>query len=76
MDYVIIYSDDWNNYVEQISVFDKLKEVNLTVNLAKSAFGCVQVSFLGHTVGQREVKPVAAMVEAISQVLFPRISKS
>ena len=73
IDDIFIYSDDWSDYVEQISFFDKLKEVNLTLNLAKSEFGCTQVSFLGHIMGHGEVKPIAAKVEVISQ--FP-ISKN
>ena len=66
IDDIIIYSDDCSDHVEQSSVFDKLKEVKLTTNLAKSEFGCGQVSFLGHIVGQGEVKPIATKVETIS----------
>ena len=47
--------------------------MNLTFNPAKSEFGCAQVSFLRHTMGQGEVKPIAAKVEDILQ--FP-ISKN
>ena len=76
IDDVIIYSDNWSNHVEQINVFfGKLKEVNLTINLAKCEFGCAQVSFLGHIVGQEEVKPIAAKVEAISQFPVPKNKK-
>ena len=62
--------------LKKLMFFDKLKEVNLTINLAKSGFGCAQVSFLGHTVGQGEVKPIAAKVEAISQFPVPKNKKS
>ena len=76
IDDVIIYSDNWSNHVEQINVFfGKLKEVNLTINLAKCEFGCSQVSFLGHIVGQGEVKPIAAKIEAISQFPVPKNKK-
>ena len=76
IDDVIIYSDNWSNHVEQINVFfDKLKEMNLTINLAKCEFGCAQVSFLGHIVGQGEVKPIAAKIEAISQFPVPKNKK-
>ena len=40
--------------LNKLVFFDKLKEVSLTVNLAKSEFGCAKVSFLGHIEGQRE----------------------
>ena len=42
----------------------------LTINLSKSEFGQAQVTYLGHVVGQGEVKPVSAKVEAIAN--FPR----
>ena len=42
----------------------------LTINLSKSEFGQAQVTYLGHVVGQGEVKPVSAKVEAIAS--FPR----
>ena len=42
----------------------------LTINLSKSEFGQGQVTYLGHVVGQCEVKPVSAKVEAIGN--FPR----
>jgi len=44
-----------------------LKKEKLTINLAKSEFGCARVSYLSHIVGQREVKAKDAKVEAISQ---------
>ena len=75
IDDIIIYSDDWSDHVEQSSVFDKLKEVKLTMNLAKSEFGCAQVSFLGHTVGQEEAQPIATEVETISQFPVPKNKK-
>ena len=40
-DNVIIYSDNWTDHIKQIQTFfDKLKEAKLTINLAKSEFGC------------------------------------
>ena len=52
--------------LKKVIFFDKLKEVNLTINMAKSRFGCAQVSFLGQIVGQGEVQPIATEVETIS----------
>ena len=58
---VIIYSDNSTDHIKQIQTFfDKLKEAKLTINLAKSEFGCAQVSYLSHIVGQGEVKPIDA----------------
>jgi len=38
---------------------------DLTVNLVKSEFGHAHVTYLGHVVGQGQVKPVDAKVEVI-----------
>ena len=76
IDDVIIYSDNWTDHIKQIQTFfDKLKEAKLTINLAKSEFGCARVSYLGHIVGQGEVKPIEAKVEAISQFPIPNNKK-
>ena len=52
-----------------------MKEAKLTNNLAKSEFNCAQVSYLGHIVGQGEVKPIDAKVKAISQFPVPKNKK-
>ena len=76
IDDVIIYSDNWSDHVKQIrTFFDKLKEAKLTINLAKCEFGCAQVSYLGHVVGQGEVKPIDAKVKAISEFPIPKNKK-
>ena len=49
--------------------FDKLSEAQLTINLAKSEFCHATLTFLGHVVGQGQVKPIEAKVEAILDVL-------
>ena len=51
------------------NLFLKLREAQLTVNLAKTELGCAYVTYLGHQVGQGQVKPLDAKVEAI--VNFP-----
>ena len=76
IDDVVIYSDNWSDHVKQIrTFFDKLKDAKMTINLAKSEFGCAQVSYLGHIVGRGEVKPIDAKVKAISEFPFPKNKK-
>ena len=50
---------------------DRLSDAKLTVNLAKSEFCHANLTFLGHIVGQGQVKPVEAKVEAISDFPVP-----
>lgn len=47
-----------------------LSRAKLTINLSKSEFGQVQVTYLGHVIGQGQVKPVGAKLEVTAN--FPR----
>ena len=65
-----MYSKTWQQHLECIySLFDRFTQANLTVNLTKSEFGHAHISFLGYVVGQGEITPVIAKVEAITS--FP-----
>ena len=70
IDDVVVYSNTWEQHLLQIwSLMYRLTEAKLTVNLVKTEFGHAHLIFLGHVVGQGQIKPVAAKVEAI--VDFP-----
>ena len=71
IDDAIIFSEEWERHLQTIrNFFDRLSEATLTVNLTKSEFCHANLTFLGHMVGQGQVKPVEAKVEAIAD--FPR----
>ena len=71
IDDAIIYSDTWEEHLSTIRQFyDRLSEAKLTINLSKSEFACATVTFLGHVVGQDQIKPVDSKVCAIND--FPR----
>ncbi|GBN98553.1 hypothetical protein AVEN_207087-1 [Araneus ventricosus] len=58
IDDVVIYSQSWRDHLLHIdSTFRSLREVGLTVNLEKYAFGQNQVKFLGHIVGSSQHSP-------------------
>ena len=70
IDDVVIVSDNWEDHVKRIRMlFDRLMKANLSVNLAKCEFGKATLTFLGHVVGQGQVKPRQAKIESI--VNFP-----
>ena len=56
--------------------FERLSKAKLTINLAKSEFCHATLTFLGHVVGQGQVKPVEAKVKAISVFLYLRAKDS
>ena len=73
---VIIYSDSWSDHLQRIrNFFDQLSKTKLTVNLAKTEFCHATVTFLGHLVGQGQVKPLEAKVNAISEFPVPKCKR-
>ena len=68
----IIFSEEWERHLQTIrNFFDRLSEAKLTVNLTKSEFCHANLTFLGHLVGQGQVKPVEAKVEALADFPVP-----
>ena len=73
IDDVVVYANSWEDHLDQLrNLFLKLREAQLTVNLAKTKLGCAYVMYLGHQVGQGQVKPLDAKVEAIVNFQPPR----
>ena len=76
IDDVIIYSDSWSDHLQRIrKFFHRLSKAKLTVNLAKAEFCHATVTFLGHLVGQGQVKPLEAKVNAISEFPVPKCKR-
>lgn len=77
MDDLIIYSNTWESHMLTLSeVFSRLAHANLTINLAKCEFGKATLTYLGRQVGQGQVRPVEAKVEAISSSPVPATRKA
>ena len=72
IDDVIIYSEAWDQQLKIIrEFFERLSIAKLTINLAKSEFCHATLTFLGHVVGQGQVKPVETSVKSISDFSEP-----
>ncbi|KAF7641069.1 hypothetical protein LDENG_00296330, partial [Lucifuga dentata] len=66
LDDVVVYSNDWKDHVVSLkTVFQRLVDANLTLNLAKCEFGKATVIYLGKQVGHGQVRPVDAKVTAV-----------
>ena len=60
-DAVIVYSDAWQQHTSHLqALLSRFLVVNLTNNLTKSEFDHAEVIFLGHIVGNCQVKPAFA----------------
>ena len=57
-------SDNWSDHIRQIKRFFQIMcEAKLTINLMKSEFGKATVKYLGHIVGQGQVRPLDAKIQ-------------
>ena len=74
IDDVVIFSDNWSDHIRQIKrFFQIMREAKLTINLMKSEFGKATVKYLGHIVGQGQVRPLDAKIQTI--VKYPTSRK-
>ena len=77
IDDLVTRSDSWEEHLRDVeSLLERLSEAQLTVNLAKSEFGCATVTYLGHEIGQGKVAPIDAKVQAIVSFPVPTNRKS
>ena len=72
LDDIVVYSQTWEEHCKQLDqVLQLLREAGLTPNLAKCEFGKTTVTYLGHEIGQGQLKPIHSKVEAIEKVPIP-----
>ncbi len=72
LDDAVVKSGDWSTHIKNLrTVFQRLKNANLTINLDKCEFSQAQVTFLGHVVGLGQVAPLNAKVDGITQFPAP-----
>ena len=76
IDDVVIFSDNWSDHIRQIKRFFQIMlEAKLTINLMKSEFGKATVKYLGHIVGQGQVRPLDAKIQTIVKFPIPTSRK-
>lgn len=73
LDDVVVYTHSWEEHLSILDqVFKQLASASLTLNLKKREFAKAVVTYLGKKkVGQGQVKPVEAKVEAILKFPIP-----
>ena len=73
LDDVIIHSQTWDDHIEHIStVFKRLADARLTVKPTKCQFAMSTCTYLGHVVGNGEVRPGSLKVEAVQHFPVPK----
>lgn len=77
LDDLVLHSSDWSSHLELLAtVFDRLRKASLTLNLAKCEFGKATVTYLGKQVGQGQVRPVEAKIQAIAEFPTPKTKRA
>ena len=76
IDDIIVVGDTWEEHLNRLEmVFSRLRKYNLTVNLLKSEFGFAKLKFLGYEIGNGEIAPINAKVEAMCTFPVPSCKK-
>lgn len=76
LDDVVIYSMTWNNHLEHIrAILNKLRKAGLTLKPSKCQFAMDHCSYLGHVVGNGEVRPEISKIEAVATFPTPTTKK-
>lgn len=76
MDDIIVFSTSLQEHISNLkSVFQKLKESHLKIQLDKCEFLCKTVEFLGHIITPEGVKPNPKKIAAIQKFPVPKTSR-
>ena len=75
-DDILIFNDVWDSHLDAVTkVFQRLKEVGLTVKPEKLEIAFRKVKFLGHVVGGGKMEPDPANIEKIMGLKIPTNKK-
>ena len=73
LDDIIVFNPNIHSHADRLnSVFSRLKEANLRMQLEKCVFGSKEVEYLGHIVSSEGVKPDPKKVQAVKNYPVPK----
>lgn len=76
VDDIVIYSSTWSEHMSTLrEVFQHLEKASVTLNLVKCKFGKAEVTYLRKQVGQVNVRPLLAKVQAIVDFPVPEMRR-
>ena len=76
LDDIVIHSETWEEHLQHIqAVLQRLREAKLTIKPKKCQFGMSNCTYLGHVVGNGQVKPEMAKVEAVRKFPQPKTKR-
>ena len=76
IDDISVFSSTWQDHLYHLcSVFQKIEQAGLTLQIAKRKLGSTSCKFLGHNVGTNAISPQQAKVNAVVNCKCPRTKK-
>ena len=77
IDDVAIFSNTWEDHLKHVdTVLTKIEESGLTIKPSKCKIAYSEVTYLGHTVGNKQIKPMLDKVEAVRKFPTPVTKKN
>lgn len=77
IDDIVIYSSAWDEHLRHLhDVSTRLKKAGLTVKSKKFQFGSKKCTYLGHVIGDGEVRPEQAKIGAVAEFPEPMTKKA
>lgn len=74
LDDIIVYSKTYDDHLSHLTqVFHALADRNFALNPPKCELLVSQINYLGHTISEKEIKPMAEKIEAILEMKEPRL---
>jgi hypothetical protein len=71
IDDICIFSNTWDEHVKHVDeILTRIQNAGLTVKPKKCNFAKQEVSYLGHIIGNKTIKPMQDKIEAVSK--FPQ----
>ena len=75
-DDVLIFSKTWNEHMCHIKkVLKTLQDAGFTIKPSKTCVGCTEIDFLGHIIGENQIRPDPAKSEKIRNIKVPTTKK-
>lgn len=76
IDDILIHTATFEEHLVTLrEVLERLKKANLTARPTKCIVGCKSVEFLGHNVGQGQLRPVQDKITAVKEAPRPKTKK-
>ena len=76
LDDIVIYSESWEEHLKHVrEILERLQKSNLTAKPNKCQFGMKECVYLGHKIGNGEVKPDQDKISAVANYPVPKTKK-